>query len=175
MPFRLLIGLLMVFMAAQPAAADIIPRNHHFVGRSVIIEPWLNLPDVILVGRITGPMIVEAGEAYLIEPNKRLHKGYKFNKLEIFAVKRSLLGDRDPLKLDLTDRSLVSPSNYSLDPGGYYTPNSSPVASERYVFRVAGWRNGVLILDMTHRMTRYSGGRPEKVEVFPTTDPAKLD
>ena len=172
---RLLIGLLILFATAQPAAADIIPRNHHFVSRSVIIEPWPDQPDVIILGRIDGPMIGESGKVFLIQPNKRLYKGYKLNRLTLFAVKKSLLNGRDPLKLDLTDRSLVRPTNFKLDPGGTYLPNYNPVASQRFIFRIAGWRRGVLILDMTHRMTRYSGGRPEKVEVFPPTDPASLD
>ena len=82
-----ILGILMINFAS----ADSIPGNSHSISRCVKFVNINDFSDVVLIGYYTGPM-VDTYEAYQIENDTCLDKGYKFNTLDIYwTTKENLI------------------------------------------------------------------------------------
>ena len=83
------------------ASADVIPENSHSLSRCVKFVNLNDFSDVVLIGFYTGPM-VDTYEAYQIENDKCLGKGYKFNTLYIYWTTKKKFEslNLEDLKLD---------------------------------------------------------------------------
>jgi hypothetical protein len=66
-------------LAISLVSADVIPENSHPLSRCVKFINLNEFSDVVLIGYYTGPSMVDTYEAYQIQNDVCLDKGYKFN------------------------------------------------------------------------------------------------
>lgn len=172
------LGILMINFAS----ADIIPENSHPLNRCVKFVNLNDFPDVVLIGYYTGPMI-NIYEAYQIENNKCLDKGYKFNSLSVFWTSKEKFSSLnltdlkiDPKKVSGGDDKAAYRDGYSLadiilllkdiEPYGGYVNEKDPLVNEIIEYSVAGYSDGNLVVYISKKTSGYNNGKPEKVETF---------
>ncbi len=182
----LLIIVVLGILMMNFASADSIPGNSHSLNRCVKFVNLNDFSDVVLIGFYTGPM-VDTYEAYQIENDKCLDKGYKFNTLGIYWTteeKFNSLNLKD-LKLDcekvtssgIDDEGnplyyeVYSPAELTLlledvEPDGGYVSKINPLIKETIEYSVAGYSDGKLVVYKSKRTSEYSMGLSEKVETF---------
>lgn len=119
--------------------ADIIPPDHHSVPRCIKIENLQEFSEVKIVGLITGP-VVRGYEAYEAQPNECLHKGYKFNNLDLYSVDSNYFKGIDLAKL-VIESERIQDSQFKfltdkLDPAEQYVPNSDQTRSETLIYHL---------------------------------------
>ena len=156
---------LMLCSCIIPACGDVIPEGYHDVTRDVVITNLSEYPDLVLIGYITGPMIVTY-EAYRIEENVPLHAGYKFNQLRLFAMLRSVFEDAGGL--DRIDMHKIAQTFESLIMVSFddTAPDSSPIQAERYYYRITASTDSSVTLTLYQRVLSYNNGQPDKIIAY---------
>lgn len=168
------------------ASADSIPENSRALSRCVKFVNLNDFSDIVLIGFYTGPM-VDTYEAYQIENDKCLDKGYKFNTLGIYWTTKEKFNSINlkDLKLDCdkvessgTDYEgnpiyyeVYSPADLTLlledvEPAGGYVSKINPLIKETIEYSVAGYSDGKLVVYKSKRTSEYRMGLSEKVKTF---------
>lgn len=177
------IGLLMINFAS----ADSIPENSHPINKCVKYVNLNDFSDVVLVGYYTGPMI-GTYEAYRIENDKCLEKGYKLNNFFIYWTAKEKFNSLDLKDLKLDTKKVVwgggddgkgnpvyynvySPADLILlldDIVGYgdFVDNTDPLINVTIEYSVAGYSDGKLVVYKSKKISEYNNGQSEKVEIF---------
>jgi hypothetical protein len=175
-----MIVLLCVF-AVGLASGDIMPDNSHPLERCVKFVNLDEVPDVVLIGYVIGPMIRNY-EAYQIEDDVCLDKGYKFNSLNIYWTKKENFSSLDlknlsgKLKNGSRDDLMIGhdvylPTNLTLlfeelESFGGYVDDSNPLIKETIEYSITEFPNGSLIAYRSKQTYKYNNGQPDKVETF---------
>ncbi|NTV23161.1 MAG: hypothetical protein HGA85_02165 [Nanoarchaeota archaeon] len=176
---------------SQLVNADVMPENSHPLERCIKLVNLDDSPDVVLIGYYTGPMI-KSYEAYQIEDNKCLQKGYKFNKLSIYWTTKEKFGTLDlkNLKLD-SEKVLTSAKDMegnpvyadrffpaeltrlleNVEPFGGFVDNSDPLVKEEVEYSLAEDSKGDIIIYKSKQTSEYSNGQPPKEVVFEKPNP----
>jgi len=157
-----LFSLVFVFLFSSTASADLIDPNSHFLNRCVKVVNLNEFPNTVLIGYITGPM-VDKYEAYQINNNECLTKGYKFNSLSIYWTTKEKFNSIDLKNLKLTDITLLLGN---IEPSGGYISDSNPLVKEDVEYSIAGFSNGKLIFYKSSQTSEYNNGSRKKVETF---------
>lgn len=147
--------------------ADVIPPDSHPVSRSVCITNISAYPSIALIGVVNhlgGPAV---DTLYSVEDGVPLYKGYRFNTLDLFAIDAAL---RD--SLSLTD-SLAMKHIYAkyspaevIDPDGGSVPNTNPLESEQYFYRVEAVTDTTLNLKLFRCIQKFNDGTPDRTTDF---------
>ncbi|MEA1895397.1 MAG: hypothetical protein U9N36_09405 [Euryarchaeota archaeon] len=182
----LLIIVVLGILMMNFASADSIPVNSHPLSRCVKFANINDFSDVILIGFYTGPM-VDTYEAYQIENDKCLDKGYKFNTLNIYWTAKEKFNSINlkDLKLDCKRVAssgidnegnplyyeVYSPADLTflledVEPYGGHVSKINPLIKETIEYSVVGYSDGKLVVYKSKRTSEYSMGLPEKVETF---------
>jgi hypothetical protein len=147
---------------ASPLVGDVIPENTHPVERNVYITNLDDFPEIMLVSYVTGPMI-QGYEMTVIEQDVPLSKGYKFNQLQLFAIKKAFvdqLGGID--QIDFAKVAEQMPPADIVDPGPYFVPEDNPVATDSYYYKITEVTETVLTLQLDHRVISFNDGRADE-------------
>jgi hypothetical protein len=145
-------------------SADIIPDNSHPVEKCVKITNIADYPDISLLGYVTGPMIEP--ETYGITAKDCLHKGYKFNTLNILAVKRSYLLNKDIAKVDWSkDRNVVK-SNIQIECYGGYMNDSIHISGIEQFYKIVGFTDSSVVLFKWKETNKFNNGKPSSTKKF---------
>ncbi len=151
-----------VLLLAIKLFSDVLPPDSHVVDRSVYITNVSAYPDIYLIGivKYVGGNIETV---YRIQDNLPLHKGYKFNTLDIFAIETSLIDNN--ISLDSTEVNHIY-KNYSpaevLDPYGGTVTNDDPLQSEQYFYRIERITYTYIYLKLFKGILKYNDGSPDK-------------
>lgn len=147
-------------------SGDVIPEHTHYVERQVMVTNLSAFPEVVLVAYVTGPMIASY-EVALIQENVPLNKGYKFNQLRVFALKKSALDDKGGLAaINFQRIAATRPPAEILDPAGTYVDNESPLIFEAHYYRIQQVTAAVLTLKLERSLYRYNNGAAERVVTY---------
>jgi hypothetical protein len=184
------LGLLLfcILGISRIASADLIPPNSHYLDRCVTISNLDQFPDITLIGFITPIMGGDKYQAYIVENNKCLTKGYKFNGFSIYWIQKIQFSAIDLNDLKLNNQKVVSssardnsgnPISYDvytpadltlvtqkIDPGSGYVSDSNPATKENIEYSIAGVDGTNLTLYMSKKTTQYNNGNPQKIETF---------
>lgn len=180
----ILIIAVLVILTINFASADSPPENSHPLNRCVKFVNLNDFSDVVLIGYYTGPTI--GYQAYQIENDKCLDKGYKFNSFYIywtdwtgkekfslkdlkFETKKVAGGDDG--KGNQLYNVVYFPANLILllddiDPYGGYVDETNPLINETIEYSVAGYSDGKLVVYISKRTSEYNNGQSNKVETF---------
>jgi len=149
-------------LAVSLVSADVIPENSHSLSRCVKFVNLNEFSDVVLIGYYTGPM-VDTYEAYQIENDACLQKGYKFNALNVYWTTKEKFDTLDLENLNVADLTLllegVEPYVGSVD-------ESNPLIKETIEYSIAGFKDGDLIVYKSKQTSEYNNGQSNKVETF---------
>ena len=180
------LGILIGISMINFASADAIPKNSHAISRCVKFVNINDFSDVVLIGFYTGPM-VDTYEAYQIEDDKCLDKGYKFNTLSIYWTTKEKFdslnlkglkldcekvessgrdGEGNPLYYDVYSPADLTLLLEDVEPYGGYVSIINPLIKETIEYSVAGYSDGKLVVYISKRTSEYSMGLSEKVETF---------
>ena len=144
-------------------SADVIPPNAHTIHRCVTIVNVDEFPDIYLIGYVTGPM---SYDPYIIEQDKCLTMGYKFNKLEILAAKKSYVDYIGVENIELSDENVFI-SDAEIYPIGGYVMDDNPLESEEIEYSIAGFSgNKSLILYKSKQVSGYKDSTRNIIETF---------
>ncbi|MCZ7401932.1 MAG: hypothetical protein O8C61_06900 [Candidatus Methanoperedens sp.] len=180
------LGILMINFAS----ADVPPENSHPLNRCVKFVNLNNFSDVVLIGYYTGPMVKY--EAYQIENDKCLDKGYKLNSLYIYWTTKEKFHSINLENLKLDSKKVAwsggddgngntvyydvySPANLTLlleniEPYGGYVNENNPLINETIEYSVAGYSDGKLVVYISKKTSEYNNGQSAKVETFEKPD-----
>jgi hypothetical protein len=133
----LMLNLILLFNF--PVKADIIPPHHHRVFRCIKITNLNQFSQIKMIGLITGP-VMERFQAYVVNENDCLNKGYKFNQLSLYWVKKDYLESINLSSLKVTGRKIDDPQfkflSNELNPGDIFVPNTDPTREEYFFYEL---------------------------------------
>jgi hypothetical protein len=119
--------------------------------------------DISLLGYVTGPKSIPT---YLITSSECLVKGYKYNTLNIFAVKNSYLSDKDITTIDwLKDNSVIK-SNIPIESFGEYLSNSIPISAINQFYRIVGFTETSVVLYKYMEVNKFNNGKSDSVITY---------
>lgn len=182
------LGILMINFAS----ADVIPEYSHPLSRCVKFVNINDFSDVVLIGFYTGVGVYtgvggNTYEAYQIENDECLDKGYKFNRLNIYWTTKENFDHLDIKKLKLDSEKFASsgqdddgnplysyvysPADLTLllediEPYGGYIYKNNPLIKETIEYSVAGYSDGKLVVYKSKQTSEYNNGKSNKVETF---------
>ena len=143
------------------ASADIIPENSHLISRCVKFVNINDFSEVVFIGFYTGPMI-DTYEAYQIENDKCLDKGYKFNSLYIYWTAKEKFYSLNLKDLNLDSEN--SPADLillleNIEPYGGYVNETNPLIKETIEYSVVGYSDGKLVVYISKQTSEYNNGQ----------------
>ena len=160
-----IIGLLIIIWISC-SWADIIPEGHHIVYRSVTVSNCNDYPDYTLVGYITGPMI-NGYEILVIEQDKIINKGYKFNDIKLYAIQQDVIQQMGGIEnIDFDYLTGVTSPAAIINPAYYTIQDANPLISDTIIYTIWGIEDGRLIMYISERRLGFNDGSPETVEYY---------
>lgn len=178
---KIIISLMFVLLIFPFVNADVIPENSQSLSKCIKIVNLDEFPDVYLIGYITGPM-VEGHETYIVEKDKCLTMGYKFNELTIIAANKTYIDSAGITNLkvkkvkipgeypncyteELSDENVLM-SDVKIHPYGGYVDEDNPLIKEEIEYSIAGFADNKLILYKSKQTSEYNDGTLKKTEIF---------
>jgi hypothetical protein len=160
-----LLFILSFLLAREISYCDIIPENSHKVNKCVKIINADDFPEYCLLGYILYPTGRHIG-TYRINSKTSLWKGYKFNTLNILAVKKDYLAKKN---LDTTnwlmDRNALKSSIY-IDSEGGYESNDNPISSIDEYYKIAGFTDTSVVLYKCKELLSFINGQPALIKTY---------
>ncbi len=148
---------------------DIVPNNSHSVDKCIKIINLSDFPDISLVEYITGPTHNNPN-IYLLNPKLCINKGYKFNRLQIFAVKKSYLVNKnlDSIKWLIDENCLHT--NIEIESYGGYIDNTSLISSIEESYKIVGFTDTSIIIFKCKEIIKFNNGRPVSIKRYTYKD-----
>lgn len=160
--------LMIIFLfIGKTAFADVIPENAHYVSMCVKITNIEEYQEIALLGFIESR--VGSNQIYLVSQSKCLTKGYKFNTLELYAVKKTYLEGKDTSKLDLPNDKNAVKTNIQINPYYGYISDSNPLVSIEQYYKIVGFTESSVIIYMWKEISKYNNGQKDQVKTFDYT------
>lgn len=160
---RKIFFLLLLF--TQSGYCDITPENSHRVNKCVKFTNIEKYPDYFLMAYVEG-VNGQKNDLYLIKPDECLDKGYKFNRLLIFAVKKNYLQTKDVESIDWKNDSNVIRTDLTIDCEGGYLENSNPIVSIQEFYEIIGINDTVCSIYKKAEIKKFNNGQPDSVVSF---------
>ena len=165
MAHSLSLSLLLLAATGPTARADILRPGMRSIPYCAKIENMEHFPDVVFVGviqQVTGGGKVEG---YFIKPGECLHKGYKFNTFQVFAVPREHAVEINlnaspphPTALPLSEK--IDPVNLQVDQG-------DPDDAVEETYHVLGFAEDKVVVYKASRHATRGFLRPDLRETYP--------
>ncbi len=108
--------ILITFYVNNETHADTFFYDTHRVDRCAKIINLEEFPEITLIGFVQGPMVKQY-ESYKITKDLCLHKGYKFNILDIYTTKNSKFTELDLNDLEIITEKRTSGGSHQTDSG----------------------------------------------------------
>ncbi|MCE3230071.1 MAG: hypothetical protein K0S32_4622 [Bacteroidetes bacterium] len=149
------------------SSADVIPDNSHYVYKCVKIINAENFPDFLLVGLSVHPTDTAGiGDPFLIEPKTCIEKGYKFNRLYIFAIRKDHLGNRKLDSVRWMKDTTVLRANVHIEPEGGYEDNANHLLKLDEYYMIVGFTDTSVILHKCMEVIGYNDATPTVVKNY---------
>lgn len=171
-----LIGLalaVILTLNTAPARADLAPpKGWHAVKRCVTITNLAEFSEISLAVRLH--LGQSTRHQYLVKPDDCLYQGYKFNKVEIYALPAGYVNQKGLKNIDLAsdDKAVISPAKMDLR-GGHVGPDVPLIAEQAY-WRILGFSGRELILHKYREVLQFNNGQADKVRTWSNPKIEKL-
>jgi len=157
--------LTLFFVLSKVSYCDIIPDNSHSVDKCVKIINSGDFPDISLVTLVRHPGR-DGSKASILDPTLCIDKGYKFNILEIFAVKNSYLVNKNLDSIDWVNNTNCFRANIQIDSYGGYVDNATPISSIDEYYKIAGFTDTSVILYKCKEIIKFNNRRPVSIKTY---------
>jgi hypothetical protein len=140
----------------------------HYVTLCTKITNLDEYPEISLLGYVKSYQ-GSSFYAYEVSSNQCLTKGYKFNTFSLYAVKKSYLEGKVISTIDLPNDKNAVKANIAIDPSesdGYYTPDSNPLISQEYCYKIIGFTDTTVILYKWKEVTKYNNGQTDLIRYY---------
>lgn len=148
------------------AYGDVIPENTHFVTKCVRITNLADYPEVSLLGFVLPFGGSNGYYSYLISDSACLHKAYKYDGFDIYAVLSSYLEGKDTENMDLANDNCALISSVKVNPSGEYLHDSIPVSSLEQFYKIVGFTDSTVVLYKWKEITGFNDGTPQSTIFF---------
>ena len=153
-----LLCLLLVLCSPFSARADIIPKEMKPIFLTTILENLGEYPQYVFIQLET--LGRDIRNAKVLDGKGRIHKGYKFNHLEILAVPKELFASKvqagekpatvEELDvLNLLENPAIARTTQPIEAGQQLVPRTSEVAGKEIFYRILSVANGTVALEKT--------------------------
>jgi hypothetical protein len=157
--------LVLFILLSKQSFCDVIPNNSHSVEKCVKIIYQEEYPDFLLLATVQHPG-GGAPNCFLINSGKCLEKGYKFNRLTIYAARKEYLKNEILDSLDWNNDDNILKSSIHIESEGGYEDNSNPVSSIEEYYKISGFTDSTVILYKCKELISFSDGRPLSLKTF---------
>lgn len=158
-----LIPFLLLF---QVSYADVVPVNSHHVRKCVKITNTSDFPDFYIVACIKSVTRTEI-EVSVIDSDKCLEAGYKFNSLYIVAAKKRYLEDQLKGSVDWFNDENIRQQNLKISTSDFSITNDSAVSSIDEFYKIIEITDKKILLYKYKELIRYNDGSPIQLKKFP--------
>jgi hypothetical protein len=162
---RYLLFLLPFLFLCEISYCDIIPENSHKVNKNVRIINVDDFPEYCFIAYILYPT-GEHIHTFKINSKMYLNKGYKFNNLNILAIKKNYLAKKN---LDTTnwlkDKNVLK-SNIKIESEGGFVSNVNPISSINEDYMIVGYTDTSFLLYKCKEMIRFANGQPAYIKTY---------
>ena len=155
----------LVLLLCKTSYCDIIPGNTHLVDKCVKITNIDDFNEISLLGYVLY-VGVNHESTYLISSAECLTKGYKFNKLEIFAIDKKFIENQDIQTIDLPNEKNAFISNFQIDPYAGYYDNSNPISAIEQYYKIMGFTDNTIVLHKWKEVIKFNNGSPYSTTTF---------
>jgi hypothetical protein len=159
--FLLITGLLMT----MTSYGDVIISGTHYVEKCIKITNLADYPDISLLG-IIYELQGGIGEAYVVNPDVCLQRGYRMCKFEVYAVKNDYLAGRNLLETEWEGNENAFLSSIQLEPYKGYVYDSNPLNKIEEYYKIAGFANHSVVLYKWKEINKYNNGLEDSVKTF---------
>ncbi len=157
--------ILLTFFLPLAGSADIIQPGYHTLQREVVITNISSYPDIAIIAYQTGPMI-QTYAAQQVQENAALNVSYKFNALNILAVKQAYINAAGGIN-NIDFSTMTQKLNLDfLGPCIATVPDSIPVIYEKITYELRSETSTTLTLHVTQRLLRFNDGSPDRTETY---------
>lgn len=143
---------------------DIIPENSHSVDKCVKIINSADFPEIVLIAYTEYPG--GGSNAFVIEPNSCIEKGYKFNSLKILAIKKSYLTNKNLDSINWKNDKNIFRANIDIESYGGYVDNLTPISSIEEYYKIESFQDSTLVLYKSKEVTKFNNDRPVSIKTF---------
>ncbi len=166
-----LLKIILVFAVCVPliASADVIDVNKRYVSSKPILVNMDKFPDYEFIGYDRHPN--GTVKTYVIQSDGALRINYKFDRLNIYAVKKSYLKNKDLAAIDwLADKNVIK-SEEAVSFSVEALEKTDPLFSRELYYSVDSIQGNVLWVSKYKQVSHYNNGQPDKVEYFKNNQP----
>ena len=163
--------LVVVFLfICKIAYGDIAPSSNsstqHYVSLCTKITNLNEYPEISFLGYVKS-YFGSSFYAYEVSSNQCLTKGYKFNTFSLYAVKKSYLEGKAISTFDLPNDKNAVKASIAIDlSDGYYTPDSDPLISQEYCYKIIGYTDSTVALYKWKEVTKYNNGQSDLIRYY---------
>jgi hypothetical protein len=151
-----------LFASVSILSSDVIFPGTHYISTDVRIDNINSFPDVAVIAHVYAVMGTVA--PYVVEQNMSLYKGYKFNGLKLFAIKKSLLNSAGGIgSLDFTKIETQFTGASIIDPAGIFGYSDNPLKSQSFTYSIAEVTDTSVTLRLTKGVFSFNDGRKDEV------------
>ncbi len=161
---HILLATIAIFLF-QTAIADIIPVGMHQVHKKVTIANVAEYSDYTIFGTII-PVSGKNATHYIIDEDKQLTKGYKFNTFKIHAVKKEYLANKKIEDIDFRNNPNVLTANIDINPYGGYVEDSNPMNKQHISYSITGIEGNKLLLFKSKQTNWFNDGSPSTTQMY---------
>jgi hypothetical protein len=163
-PIKMLLLIPGLFMT-MASYGDVIISNTHFVDKCIKITNLSDYPEISLIGIIYS-LQGNIEDAYLVNSDICLHRGYRMCKFEIFAAKNDYLADRNLIETDWTSNENAFKTSINLEPYKGYVSDINPLEGIEDYYKIAGFTDTSVVLYKWKEIMQYNNGLEDSVKTF---------
>jgi len=155
--------MVLFLFVSKIAYGDIAPSSNsnsskqHYVTLCTKITNLNEYPEISLLGYVKSYM-GSSFHTYQLLSNQCLTKDYKYNTFCLYAVKKTYLEGKVISTMDLPNDKNAVKASIALDPSdGYYVADSNPLISEEDFYKIIGFTDTSIVLNIWKVVSKFNG------------------
>jgi len=156
--------LLLFLFIGRMSYGDIIPEHFHFVDKCVKITNVDDYPDISMLGYLR--VVNGINHTYVISASECLTKEYKYNMLDLFAVKKSYLSGKDLTSIDWSKDNHAVKTNIPIECYAWPLPDSIHVSAIDEFYRIVGFKTDSVVLYKWKDIYKFNNGKADSINNY---------
>ena len=160
--------LMLIFLfTSRSVLADLIPGNAHYVSKCVKITNLKDYPEISMIGFERTPS-GQNNQVFSIS-SSCIALMYKYDKLTIYALKKTYLEDKDISVLDLPHDKNAVKTSIPIYPYFGYVSNSNPLVSMEEYYKIVGFTDTSVVIYKWQEISKFNNGQKDQFKTFDYT------
>jgi hypothetical protein len=145
--------------------SDVILPETHVIDKCIKITNLNDYPEISLIGiiyELPGPI----GDAYVINSDDCLHRGYRMCKFRVYAIRNDYIAGRNLKEIDWEFNENAFLSSILLEPYAGSVYDSNPLMEIQAYYKIAGFTDESVVLYKWKEIKCYNNGLEDSVKTF---------